>query len=53
MSTFQTLKDAIPIQFVIYAILAIPIGLHIYATYTAQKRKAEKMMRVLLLASIE
>jgi hypothetical protein len=41
MSILQSLKDAIPIQFVIYAVLAIPIGVHIYATYRAQKRKAD------------
>ena len=42
MSAFQAIKDAIPIQFVIYAVLAIPIGLHIYASYKDQKRKADK-----------
>jgi len=42
MSALQAIKDVIPIQLVIYAILAIPIGLHIYTTYTAQKRKANK-----------
>jgi len=40
MSIVETIKEAIPIQFFVYSLLAIPIGLHIYYTYKEQKRKA-------------
>ena len=45
MSIFETIKEAIPVQVVVYILLAIPIGWHIYVTYIEQKRKAEHKPR--------
>jgi hypothetical protein len=42
MSIIDKIKDAIPIQLVVYSILAIPIGWHIYVTYKEQRRRIEK-----------
>jgi hypothetical protein len=42
MSIIDTIKDATPIQLVVYSILAIPIGWHIYITYKEQRRRVEK-----------
>jgi len=43
MSIMQHLKDAIPVQVFVYALLAIPIALHIYWTYKEQSRKAKNV----------
>jgi len=43
MNLVQVIKDAIPVQFFVYALLAIPIGWHVYVSYKEQERKEKKV----------
>jgi len=43
MNIVQVIKDAIPVQFFVYALLAIPIGWHVYVSYKEQERKEKKV----------